>query len=108
MYCQTSSSVQFESGNIRRLSPSCTRVLKRLQSFGLWLRGSHWPRLSRKEKTLSFARDRSSSRLAPPIAASKPPFLRPSSNAVVFKAPQHRRVPHSNGFAPLSRAERFL
>ena len=33
-------------------------------------RGSHWPNASRNENTRSFARDRSSSRRAPPIAAS--------------------------------------
>ena len=34
--------------------------------------GSHWPNSSRNEKTRSLARARSSSRRAPPIAASKP------------------------------------
>ena len=34
MYCQTSSSVQFESGNTRMLSPLSIRALKRFHNSG--------------------------------------------------------------------------
>src|SRR6266705_1181922 len=72
MYCQTSSSVQLLIGNTRMCSPFATRVLYRLHSSGRWFFGSHWPNSSRKENTRSLARAFSSSRRAPPMAASKP------------------------------------
>ncbi len=72
MYCQTSSSVQFEIGKTRMFSPRCTRVLNRLHSSGRWALGSHWPNSSRNEKMRSLARAFSSSRRAPPMQASKP------------------------------------
>src|SRR5437867_684347 len=53
-------------------SPFATRVLYRLHSSGRWFFGSHWPNSSRKENTRSLARAFSSSRRAPPMAASKP------------------------------------
>ena len=70
MYCHTSISVQLESGNTRMLSPGSTRPLKMFHSSGRWFFGSHWPSESRKEKIRSLARDFSSSRRAPPKAAS--------------------------------------
>ena len=72
MYCQMSSSVQLESGKTRMLSPGSMRPLKRFHNSGRWFLGSHWPSVSRKEKMRSLARDFSSSRRAPPKAASKP------------------------------------
>src|SRR3954462_12606973 len=48
----------------------------------------------------SLARDRSSSRRAPPIAASKLPAERPSSSAFVFSKPQQRCVPTLYGCVP--------
>ena len=51
-----SSSVQFESGNTRIVSPWRMRVLNRFHSSGRWLRGSHaWP-CERNEKMRSLAR----------------------------------------------------
>jgi hypothetical protein len=50
------------------------RLLNRFHSSGRWFLGSHWPFSSRNEKMRSLARDFSSSRRAPPIAASKPPL----------------------------------
>ena len=40
MYCQMSSSVQFDSGNTRMLSPLALRALYSRQSSGRWLFGS--------------------------------------------------------------------
>src|SRR5437899_292126 len=60
MYCQTSSSVQFESGKTRIDSPRCFSALKRLQSSGRWFFGSQRWAAERKEKIRSFARDFSS------------------------------------------------
>src|SRR6266850_483280 len=51
-------------------SPRRSRVLYRFHSSGRWFFGSHWPNSSRNEKTRSFARAFSSSRRAPPMAAS--------------------------------------
>ena len=34
MYCQTSSSVQFESGKTRRLSPGCDASVEKVPEFG--------------------------------------------------------------------------
>ena len=76
-YSHTSSSVQLDSGKTRIDSPSRMRVLKRRQSSGRWLRGSQACAAERNEKMRSFARLFSSSRRAPPNAASK----RPSSSA---------------------------
>ena len=68
---QTSSSVKFEIGKTRRCWPGRSRVLWRLQSSGRWFFGSHRPRSSRRLIVRSFARALSSSRRAPPKAASK-------------------------------------
>ena len=75
------------------LSPGRSLPFSRLQSSGRWRFGSHWPLASRTEKTRSFARERSSSRRAPPIAASKLPACSASSSALVFSRPQQRWVP---------------
>ena len=72
-YSQTSSSVQFDSGKTRIDSPSRMRVLKSRQSSGRWLRGSQAWAAERCEKMRSLARLFSSSRRAPPKAASKRP-----------------------------------
>ena len=56
----------------------------------------------------SLARDFSSSRRAPPNAASNPPSARASSSARVFSRPQHFCVPSRNGFAPSSIACRLV
>ena len=71
MYCQTSSSVQFEIGKTRKCSPGCRRVLKSVHNSGRCDLGCHWPKLSRWLKMRSLARAFSSSRRAPPIKASK-------------------------------------
>ena len=62
----------WRSGTRARSRRAARRVLNRSQTSGRWLRGSHWPSSSRKESTRSLARARSSSRRAPPNAASKP------------------------------------
>ena len=71
MYCQTSSSVQSESGNALRCSPGITLVWYRCQNSGRRCFGSHWPKVSRNDRTRSLALALSSSRLAPPMHASK-------------------------------------
>ena len=71
------------------LSPGRMRLLSSCHSSGRWFFGSHWPLASRSEKIRSFARDRSSSRRAPPNAASKPPAGSASSSDLVLSAPQH-------------------
>ena len=48
----------------------------------------------------SFARERSSSRRAPPNAASKLPASSASSSDLVFSRPQQRCVPTRNGCVP--------
>src|SRR5215211_6877402 len=64
-------------------------------SSGRCARGSHWPKSSRKEKIRSFARARSSSRRAPPNAASKPPCSIASSSVTVWS--RLREVPGLDG-----------
>ncbi len=72
VYSQMFSSVQLDRGNTRMVSPLAILVLYRRQSSGRWLRGSQtWP-AERNEKMRSLARLFSSSRRAPPKAASKP------------------------------------
>jgi hypothetical protein len=63
------------------------RAVQQRPQLGRWFFGSHWPFASRSEKMRSFARDRSSSRRAPPNAASKLPASRPSSSALVLSRP---------------------
>ena len=62
-----------ESGKTRMLSPGARRVLKMRQSSGRWFLGSQACWALRCEKMRSLARDFSSSRRAPPIAASYSP-----------------------------------
>ena len=70
MYCQISISVQLDNGKTLTLSPWSILVLNKFQSSGFWFFGSQRCFLSLNEKILSFARDFSSSLLAPPNAAS--------------------------------------
>ena len=85
MYCQTSSSVQFESGNTRMLSPLCfLRVVEIPQLRPLPFRVPAMLRRSRNEKMRSFARDFSSSRRAPPNAASNRYLSSACRSACVF------------------------
>jgi hypothetical protein len=72
MYCQMSSSVQLLIGNTRIDSPFSLRALYRCQSSGRWCLGSQRCCAERKLKMRSLARLFSSSRRAPPKAASKP------------------------------------
>ena len=62
------------------LSPGPMRPFSRCHSSGRWRFGSHWPFASRSEKMRSLARERSSSRRAPPNAASKSPASSASSS----------------------------
>ena len=63
------------AGTRAPLSPAWMRVLYRFHSSGRWFFGSQRCCALRKENTRSLARDFSSSRRAPPIAASKPPLV---------------------------------
>ena len=71
-------------------------------SSGRWRLGSHWPNSSRNENTRSLARARSSSRRAPPNAASKPCSSIASSNVVVWRRLRDARGPFSSTTRPLS------
>ena len=102
IYCQTSISVQFEIGNTRKCSPIFFLPLKRFQSSGLWFLGSHCPKSSRCEKKRSFARAFSSSRRAPPIAASILLDSIASRRVVVCKAFRLAFLPVSSCTAPVS------
>src|SRR5271166_238206 len=93
MYSHTSSSVQFDSGKTRTCSPLRMRPLYRFHSSGRWFFGSHCPNSSRKEKTRSLARARSSSRRAPPKAASKPCSAIASSRVVVCSRLREAHAP---------------
>src|SRR3954469_541688 len=73
-----------------------------LHSSGRWRRGSHWPKSSRKLKIRSFARARSSSRRAPPNAASKPCSSIASSSVVVCSRLRDARGPVSSTTRPVS------
>src|SRR5690348_4229110 len=79
-----SSSVQLDSGNTRMCSPLWCAPLYRFHSSGRWLRGSHWPKSSRKLNTRSLARAFSSSRRAPPNSASNRYFSTASSSTGVW------------------------
>src|SRR6266567_1807543 len=72
------------------------------QSSGRCARGFHWPKSSRKLKIRSLARARSSSRRAPPIAASKPFSSIASSSVVVCSWLRDARGPVSSTTRPLS------
>ena len=78
-----SSSVQLLSGNTRTCSPFLIRPLYSDHGSGRCARGSHWPNSSRKLRMRSLARARSSSRRAPPNAASNPPASSASSRVRV-------------------------
>ena len=56
----------------------------------------------------SFARERSSSRRAPPMAASKLPACSASSSDLVLSSPQQRCVPTLNGWVPSAIASSFV
>ena len=82
------------------------RPLYRFHSSGRWLFGSHWPKSSRNENTRSFARARSSSRRAPPNAASKPCSAIASSSVTVCSWLRDARGPVSSTTRP--RVDRVL
>ena len=73
-----------------------------LHSSGRWFFGSQPPKSSRKEKIRSFARARSSSRRAPPNAASKPCSSIASSSVVVCRRLRDARGPVSSRTRPAS------
>src|SRR5271166_762509 len=102
MYCHTSSSVQLEIGKTRACSPLRIRPLYRLHSSGRWRWGSHWPNSSRKDRIRSLARARSSSRRAPPKAASKSCSAIASSSVTVCSRLRDARGPVSSTTRPLS------
>ena len=77
--------------------PGASWVLTVRQNSGRCLRGSHWCPGSRRLKMRSLARLRSSSRRAPPIAASKPYRSMPSRRATVFIRRVYSWVPWLNG-----------
>src|SRR5437764_87785 len=101
MYCHTSSSVQLEIGNTRTCSPFRMRPLNSDHSSGRWRLGSHWPKSSRNENTRFLARARSSSRLAPPNAASNPCPSIAFSSRVVRRRLRHARGPAFSDLAGL-------
>src|SRR3546814_3908166 len=79
-----SSSVQFDSGKTRMLSPFALRALYSRHSSGRWCLGSQPWLVERNEKMRSLARAFSSSRRAPPNAASKPWSVNACFNPSVF------------------------
>ncbi len=78
------------------------RPLYRFQSSGRWLLGSQPPKSSRKENTRSFARARSSSRRAPPKAASNLCSAIASSSVTVCSWLREARGPFSSATLPES------
>src|SRR3954447_5047674 len=107
MYCQTSSSVQFDSGNTRTLSPPLCRALYVRHSSGRCFFGSHRCWAERMEKIRSLARDFSSSRRAPPNARSKPHFSIACLRPCVFHMSVCTADPCVNGLIPSSRHSGF-
>src|SRR5436305_14502005 len=79
------------------------RVLYVRHSSGRWLFGSHVCCAVRTEKIRSFARDFSSSRRAPPNAASNPWSSRACLSATVFMTSVWISEPCSNGLIPGAR-----
>ena len=78
------------------------------QNSGRCLRGSHrWPG-SRSEKTRSLARERSSSRRAPPNAASYAPSSSACRSATVFMIRVYSWVPWVNGVTPSCTPSAFV
>jgi len=113
MYCQTSSSVQLESGKTRMCSPAAWRPLYRLHSSGRWRRGSQPPDSSRSEKIRSLARAFSSSRRPPPKTASKRLVSMASSSGTVcsglrLPSGRSRRTPRSMKSWTLATCRRSL
>ena len=109
MYCQTSISVQFESGNTRMLSPGRSLPLSRFHSSGpLALRIPLAVGVADREDALLRARPF----LVAPRAAEWPrrscPPASPSSSALVFSRPQQRCVPTLNGCVPSPIASSFV
>ena len=102
-----SSSVQFDSGNTRMFSPLRTLVLYMSHSSGLWFLGSHWWNLLRNEKMRSLALDFSSSRRAPPKAASNLYLSSALSSACVFIRSVCTLLPWVNGPTPSRKAFMF-
>ena len=100
MYCQMSSSVQFDSGNTRTLSPIVVRTLYVLQSSGRCRFGSQRCCAERIEKIRSLARDFSSSRLAPPKARSNPCSSSACFRPWVFHMSVCTAEPCVNGLMP--------
>jgi hypothetical protein len=90
------------------LSPGRSFALSSVHNSGRWRLGSHCPFGSRTEKMRSLARDRSSSRRAPPMAASKLPACSASSSDFVLRSPQHRCVPTLNGWVPSAMASSLV
>ena len=104
-----SSSVQFESGNTRKIFT------------GLYLRVENIPELraliswiplatlvAKRKHSLLGSRALFIPPCAPPIAASYSPLRSASSRAPVLSAPQQRCVPQANGFAPSFKAARLV
>ncbi len=101
MYCQTSSSVQFDSGNTRTLSPGwpCARCrAATAPAAAAW--GPSGAAAERIENTRSLARDFSSSRRAPPKARSKPYLSSACFRPSVFHMSVCTADPWSNGLMP--------
>src|SRR3546814_9258243 len=93
------SSVQFEVGKPRTLSPFALRALSRYHSTGRCFFGSQPCVDVRKEKMRSLARLFSSSRRAPPKATSKPWRSSACFSPSVFHMSVWRG-PWSNGLIP--------
>src|SRR5579875_1621597 len=89
-------------GNTRTCSPGRTRALYSCHSSGRCCLGSHWPNSSRNEKMRSLARAFSSSRRAPPMAASKPYAAMVSSRVMVCRRLREARGPRSSTARPRS------
>src|SRR3954447_9763874 len=102
MYCHTSSSVQFDKGNTRRVSPGLWRVLYVRHSSGRCCLGSQRCCADRREKIRSFARDFSSSRRAPPNARSNPHLSSACFRPWVFHMSVCTADPWVNGLMPSS------
>src|SRR3954454_7526506 len=107
MYCHTSSSVQLDRGNTRRVSPGLRRTLYVRQSSGRCCLGSQRCCAERREKTRSLARDFSSSRRAPPKARSKPHLSSACFRPWVFHMSVCTADPWVNGLIPSSRHSGF-
>ena len=101
IYCHTSISVQLLMGKTRKCSPSCFLPLKMFHNSGRWFLGSHCPNSSRCEKKRSLARAFSSSRRAPPNAASNLCCSSVSSNVTVCSLLRLAVYPFSSTARPV-------